>query len=77
MGVARHDLDFIGEVKNARREMERRIRDATGIDASATARGDELPVWAAETARLHSSVGTDFSTEALPAPTVSGGEEWA
>lgn len=75
--VARHDLDFVVEVKTARREMERRIREATGVDASAASSGDELPVWAAETARLHSSVGSDFSTETLPAPANSAGATWA
>ena len=74
--VARHDLGFVVEVKTARREMERRITEATGVDASAASSHDELPVWAAETARLHSSVGSDFSTEALPAPTNSAGVTW-
>jgi hypothetical protein len=59
--VARSDLRLLGEVKALRREMEARI----GRRVEAGAGG--LP-WAAETARLASSVGREASTEVLPAP---------
>lgn len=66
--VARADLRFVQEIKGKRREMERRIRDATGRGIAAPASASSLPVWAAETGRLASSVGSGFATELLPEP---------
>lgn len=60
--VNRADLALLGEVKALRRELERRA----GL-AGAVASPQPLP-WAAETARLGSSVGREASTEVLPAP---------
>jgi methylmalonyl-CoA mutase cobalamin-binding subunit len=68
--VSRSDLRFLAEIKALRREMERRV----GETRSRFGRG--MPVWAAETARLGTSVGRDLSTEVLPAPSFdfAGGE---
>jgi radical SAM superfamily enzyme YgiQ (UPF0313 family) len=68
--VSRADLGFIARIKEARREMERRIGLVAVTDRSHT-----MPVWAGETARLGASSGTAFSTEVLPAPAGPGGEE--
>jgi hypothetical protein len=65
--VARADLAFVGRVKAFRREMEARIEAGGGP----LARGPipaAAPPWAAETARLGSSIGLELSTELLPAP---------
>jgi radical SAM superfamily enzyme YgiQ (UPF0313 family) len=65
--IARSDLAFVGECRTLRRELEHRIRTLAGFDAGA----DRVPVtapWAAETARLGSSVGLEVSTEVLPRP---------
>jgi radical SAM superfamily enzyme YgiQ (UPF0313 family) len=65
--VARSDLAFIGRVKALRREMEVRIHACGG---PLTTPGSEaaMPPWAAESARLGSSIGLELSTEQLPAP---------
>src|SRR5262249_27860815 len=60
--VARADLAFLGEIKALRRELQRRV----GETRSRFGRG--MPPWAAETARLGTSVGREISTEVLPAP---------
>jgi hypothetical protein len=60
--VSRSDLGFLGQVKALRRELERRV----GETSSRYARG--MRPWAAETARLGTSLGRDLSTEVLPAP---------
>lgn len=65
--VARADLAFVTECKALRREMERRILHRAGARL-ATTYGRGMPVWAAESMRLGSSVGLELSTEALPAP---------
>jgi hypothetical protein len=65
--VARADLGFLGEIKRHRREMERRIALAGGPLAQRRFEGGRPP-WAAETGRLGSSAGTEYSTEVLPAP---------
>ena len=67
--VARADLGFVGEMKERRREMERRIASA-GVDATKKDYPHGLPVWAAETARLRGSVGSGLSTELLPPPSL-------
>ena len=65
--VSAHDLQFIGECKRLRREMERRILER-GRSRLATTFGAGMPVWAAESLRLSSSTGSELSTEALPTP---------
>jgi anaerobic magnesium-protoporphyrin IX monomethyl ester cyclase len=64
--VAASDLDFVGQMKALRREIERRLlsRPRCGKDRS---------VWAAETRRLATSSGRELSTELLPAPSVARG----
>jgi len=69
-GVARADLALLGEVKSLRREMEARVRSAGAAPARPFGRG--MPVWAAETARLASSVGLEASNELLPSPSPRG-----
>jgi anaerobic magnesium-protoporphyrin IX monomethyl ester cyclase len=64
--VARADLAFLGRVKAFRREMEARIEACGG--AVATSRPTTAPPWAAESARLGSSIGLELSTELLPEP---------
>ena len=64
--VARADLGFLREIKTARRELEQRIVRTGVVRGSGDGISD--PVWAAETARLSSSVGRELSTEILPAP---------
>ncbi|HSL72394.1 MAG TPA: hypothetical protein VK864_19255, partial [Longimicrobiales bacterium] len=65
--VARADLAFVTECKALRRELEQRVLSRAGARLRQTyARG--LPVWAAESLRLSSSVGRNVSTEVLPAP---------
>jgi anaerobic magnesium-protoporphyrin IX monomethyl ester cyclase len=64
--VARADLAFIGRVKVARRELERRVAACGGPPVAGRERA-ALP-WAAETERLGSSIGLELSTELLPAP---------
>jgi hypothetical protein len=64
--VARADLAFLAEIREARREMEERVRTLDGRSERPLGRG--MPVWAAETLRLGSSTGLDSSTELLPAP---------
>ena len=66
-GVARADLSFVGRVKALRREMEARI-DACGGPLMRRRPRMEAPPWAAESARLGSSIGFEASTELLPAP---------
>jgi radical SAM superfamily enzyme YgiQ (UPF0313 family) len=68
--VARADLAFVGRVKALRREMEARI-DACGGPIKKRREGGEPPPWAAESARLGSSIGYEASTELLPAPPTS------
>ncbi len=65
-GVAAADLARLGEIKLLRREMETRVRVTGAVPARPFGRG--MPVWAAETARLASSVGLGASNEILPAP---------
>jgi anaerobic magnesium-protoporphyrin IX monomethyl ester cyclase len=65
--VARADLKLLGEMKELRREMEGRIR-AVGGHGLHNRYGRNMPAWAAESARLGSSVGLEVSTELLPAP---------
>lgn len=62
--VSRADLALLGEVKALRREMERRVGETRGRF------GEGMPPWAAETARLGTSIGRDLSTELLPFPEV-------
>ncbi|HET9317177.1 MAG TPA: radical SAM protein, partial [Vicinamibacteria bacterium] len=71
--VARADLSFIGRVKALRREMEARILACGGRLGRPDPRV-AAPPWAAESARLGSSIGLELSTELLPAP-VTAGEE--
>lgn len=63
--VAREDLDLLRQVKAFRRELESRAGLA---GARGRAFGEGMPVWAAETGRLGSSVGREVSTELLPSP---------
>jgi anaerobic magnesium-protoporphyrin IX monomethyl ester cyclase len=63
--VARADLAFVGRIKAARREMERRV---AACGASGRRQAASPPPWAAETARLGTSVGLEASTELLPRP---------
>jgi radical SAM superfamily enzyme YgiQ (UPF0313 family) len=65
--VARADLAFVTECKALRRELESRVLERAGARLRQTA-ARQLPVWAAESLRLGSSVGLELSTEALPAP---------
>ncbi|MFQ5678749.1 MAG: B12-binding domain-containing radical SAM protein [Gemmatimonadota bacterium] len=65
--VNRSDLAFVAEIKQARRELERRILRARGAEAL-TDYSDERPPWAAESARLQGSTGLEVSTELLPEP---------
>lgn len=75
--VAGADFEFVVEIKNLRWELEERIRQATGSDVVTDA-AKGLPVWAAETERLGSSVGLGVSTEVLPAPAGrEGSSPWA
>lgn len=67
--VARADLRFVSECKALRREMERRIVARAG-ERLATTYGRGMPIWAAESQRLGSSVGLEVSTEILPAPSI-------
>ncbi len=60
------DLQFVAEIKGARREMERRVLEGGGPVVSGPAR--ERAPWAAESLRLGASVGRDLSTEILPSP---------
>jgi radical SAM superfamily enzyme YgiQ (UPF0313 family) len=66
-GVAHADLAYVGRVKAVRREMEARI-EACGGPLTRRRPRVEAPPWAAETARLGSSIGFEASTELLPAP---------
>jgi radical SAM superfamily enzyme YgiQ (UPF0313 family) len=65
--VARADLAFVTECKALRRELEERVHARSG-HALKPEVGEELPVWAAETRRLGSSLGLEVSTELLPRP---------
>ena len=65
--VARADLAFVAECKALRRELEERVHTRAGRELEPEV-GDELPVWAAETRRLGSSLGLEVSTELLPRP---------
>jgi hypothetical protein len=65
--VSRADLEFIGRIKTRRREMEMRIGAEAGPPARRRPRAAASP-WAAESARLASSVGLEASTELLPGP---------
>jgi len=65
--VARADLGFVAECKALRREMEQRVIARAG-DRLRHTFGRGMPVWAAESLRLGSSVGMEVSTEILPAP---------
>jgi radical SAM superfamily enzyme YgiQ (UPF0313 family) len=70
--VARADLAFIGRIKSFRREMLERIHASGGTVVRRAAQMESSP-WAAESARLGSSVGLELSTELLPAPHIHGG----
>lgn len=65
--VARADLTMLGEIKRLRREMNARA-EAAGAASIDGRFGRGMPAWAAETARLGTSVGRELSTEILPAP---------
>ena len=65
--VSRADLAFVGRVKAFRREMEARI-ESCGAPPARAPMPVAAPPWAAETARLGSSIGLELSTELLPAP---------
>lgn len=65
--VSRADLEFVGRIKARRKEMEARIAAGGGPRARWGTRSSALP-WAAESARLGSSVGLEVSTELLPGP---------
>jgi radical SAM superfamily enzyme YgiQ (UPF0313 family) len=67
--VARADLEFVRECKALRREMEERVMQRAG-DRLRHRFGRDMPVWAAESLRLGSSVGLEVSTEILPAPSM-------
>jgi len=69
--VARSDLGYIGSIKALRREMEARIEACGGPLTSPGPRPDSPP-WAAESARLGSSIGLELSTELLPEPRLRG-----
>jgi len=62
--VSQSDLELLGRVKALRREMEERAGRSNRLTSNV------LPArpWAAETARLGTSVGREISTEVLPAP---------
>lgn len=64
--VGRADLEFVARIKSLRREMERRVASCGG--AVAVSRRPEPAPWAAETARLGTSIGLEMSTELLPRP---------
>lgn len=68
--IARADLEFIGRIKERRREMLARITADAGPPAMRLPRAI-TPPWAAESARLGSSVGLEMSTELLPRPSRS------
>jgi len=70
--VADADLELLKEVKGHRREMEERIAKCGG-PTTRDRFGRGMPAWAAETGRLGTSVGREFSSEQLPAPEVRGG----
>lgn len=65
--VAAADLRLLKEAKRIRREMEARILSVASPERLRPA-GPSAPPWAAETARLGTSVGLELSTEILPAP---------
>lgn len=65
--TARADLRFIGRIKTARRELEARIARVSS-NAIGKPNPEGMPVWAAETARLATSTGREFSAELLPSP---------
>jgi radical SAM superfamily enzyme YgiQ (UPF0313 family) len=67
--VARSDLQFIRQIKAARREMEQRVLSCTGAAVRGT-RDDAAP-WAAESSRLGTSVGLEVSSESLPIPNLT------
>ena len=67
--VARADLAFVAECQALRRELEARVRERAGGVLGRPAVLEGAP-WAAETARLGSSVGLEVSTEVLPRPAV-------
>jgi hypothetical protein len=71
--VARADLAFVGRVKALRREMEARI-EAAGGPLTRREGPAPAPPWAAESARLGSSIGLELSTELLPQPAGVAGE---
>jgi hypothetical protein len=64
--VAREDRGFVADCKALRSEMERRVLLHARNSGRVFGRG--MPVWAAESFRLATSIGRDVSTEALPAP---------
>jgi radical SAM superfamily enzyme YgiQ (UPF0313 family) len=59
--VAASDLRFVADMKTLRRQMEAQLRSVQDRDPG-------WPVWAAETRRLASSSGREFSSELLPLP---------
>lgn len=78
--VARADHRWLGRIKEARRELEARViayrgwHDRTSDELSTKVTGRP---WAAETLRLGTSVGSELSTELLPAPTLAqAGGSW-
>lgn len=66
--IARADLQFVCQMKAARREMEQRVLSCTGVDGRGAS--ERAPPWAAESLRLASSVGREVSSEALPVPSI-------
>jgi anaerobic magnesium-protoporphyrin IX monomethyl ester cyclase len=64
--VGRADLAFLGEIRALYREMHGRV--ARGGPRPAGPFGGAMPVWAAETLRLGTSLGQNLSTERLPEP---------
>ncbi|MBK8257243.1 MAG: cobalamin-dependent protein [Polyangiaceae bacterium] len=65
--ITKVDFALLGEVKSLRAELERRVNLPMPAGSSITG---ALP-WAAETARLGTSVGLPISTEQLPMPALA------
>lgn len=68
--ISRDDFRFTCTIKALRHEMESRIRRSGG-PMMALRHAPGAPVWAAESARLSSSTGSELSTELLPQPQAS------
>jgi anaerobic magnesium-protoporphyrin IX monomethyl ester cyclase len=65
--VAWADIEFVRRIKSIRREMERRVVACGGARVCQGPHESLLP-WAAESARLGTSIGRGSSTELLPRP---------